>query len=184
MNNAQDLRDPATYAYMYKLTTTTQDSPSKRTPCITRRLLYTEWGTILFTLKWLSANLEQWPSFNQAEQFKQPGFTQRNYLIFDVKHDYRITVHNSRLFVQVASGAVIFKWYILRFASLRTTLLSVVIALLQSFLHAPVNESLNPMFQLTRSRKKKKSSDITFTVINYINKIRVCEVSTPTYKIS
>lgn len=85
---------------------------SKRTPCITRRLLYTEWGTVLFTLKWLSANLERWPSFNQAEQFKQPGFTQRNHLIFDVKHDYRITVRNGRLFVQVASGAVIFKWYI------------------------------------------------------------------------
>lgn len=78
---------------------------SKRTPCITRRLLYTEWGTVLFTLKWLSANLERRPSFNQAGQFKQPGFTQRNHLIFDVKHDYRITVRNSRLFVQVASGA-------------------------------------------------------------------------------
>jgi len=43
---------------------------------------------VLFTLKWLSANLEQWPSFNQVEQFEQPGFTQRNHLIFDVKHDY------------------------------------------------------------------------------------------------
>jgi len=41
---------------------------------------------VLFTLKWLSANLELWPSFNQAEQFKQPGFTLRNHLIFDVKH--------------------------------------------------------------------------------------------------
>lgn len=47
-------------------------SVTPRTHCITRRFLYTEWGTVLFTLKWLSANLEQWPSFNQAEQFKQP----------------------------------------------------------------------------------------------------------------
>lgn len=104
----------------------TRLASNKQTPCITRRFLYTDWGIVLFTLKWLSANLELWPSFNQAEQFKQPGFTQRNHLIFDVKHDYRITVRNSRLFVQVASGAVIFKWYIFPPPLLKTMLLSVV----------------------------------------------------------
>lgn len=101
-----------TRRHVYKLIKKEHKTRHEQADTLYNEATLTEWGTVLFTLKWLSANLERWPSFNQAEQFKQPGFTQRNHLIFDVRHDHRITVRNGRLFVQVASGAVIFKWCI------------------------------------------------------------------------